>query len=72
MELSRREYLVLLATAPLAGAKNAAPRIACQCYVFEQAYGQKQQKTLDTQLEAAQQDLANKVQTLQFDQTLEP
>jgi inosose dehydratase len=47
MELSRREYLVLLATAPLAGAKNAAPRIACQCYVFEQAYGQKQQKTLD-------------------------
>jgi hypothetical protein len=33
---------------------------------------QKQQKTLDTQLEAAQQDLANKVQTLQFDQTLEP
>jgi hypothetical protein len=33
---------------------------------------QKQQKALDTQLEAAQQDLANKVQTLQFDQTVEP
>jgi hypothetical protein len=33
---------------------------------------QKQQKTLDAQLEAAQQDLGNKVQTLQFDQNLEP
>ena len=37
----------MLAAAPLAGAKSYGPRIAVQCYVFEQAYGQKQQKTLD-------------------------
>ncbi len=36
-----------MAAAPLVGAKSSGPRIACQCYVFEQAYGQKQQKTLD-------------------------
>ena len=47
MNLSRRECLAMMAVAPLAGAKNPSPRIACQCYVFEQAYGQKQQKTLD-------------------------
>ena len=33
---------------------------------------QKQQQALTTQLEAARQDLANKVQTVQFNQTLEP
>jgi hypothetical protein len=33
---------------------------------------QKQQQTLDTQLEAARADLANKVQAVQFNQTLEP
>jgi hypothetical protein len=32
---------------------------------------QKQQTALDAQLTAAQQDLANKVQTIQFDQTME-
>ena len=32
---------------------------------------QKQQTVLDAQLVAAQQDLANKVQSIQFDQTLE-
>ena len=47
MNLSRRECLALMAVAPLAGAKKSSTRIACQCYVFEQAYGQKQQKTLD-------------------------
>ena len=47
MYLSRRECLAMLAAAPLAGAKSYGPRIAVQCYVFEQAYGQKQQKTLD-------------------------
>jgi hypothetical protein len=33
---------------------------------------QKQQETLNTQLEAARTDLANKVQAVQFTQTLEP
>ena len=33
---------------------------------------QKQQTTLQTQIEAARQDLANKVQQIQFDQSLEP
>ncbi len=33
---------------------------------------QKQQEALNAQLEAARQDLANKVQAVQFDQTLEP
>ena len=33
---------------------------------------QKQQQALDTQLQAARQDLANKVQSVQFNQTLEP
>ena len=33
---------------------------------------QKQQETLNTQLEAAHADLATKVQAVQFNQTLEP
>ena len=33
---------------------------------------QKQQETLTTQLEAAQADLANKAQAVQFDKILEP
>jgi hypothetical protein len=33
---------------------------------------QKQQKDLDAQLEAARQDMENKVQAVQFDQTVEP
>jgi inosose dehydratase len=36
-----------MASAPLAGAKHTGPRLACQCYVFEQEYGQKQQRALD-------------------------
>ena len=47
MILSRREWLALAGAAPLAQAKSYAPRLACQCYVFEQAFGQKNQKTLD-------------------------
>ncbi len=47
MNLSRREWLALAAAAPLAGAKGYAPRLACQTYIFEQDYGQRQQKTLD-------------------------
>jgi inosose dehydratase len=47
MNLSRRELLALAAAAPFAQAKGYAPRVACQSYVFEQAYGQKKQKTLD-------------------------
>jgi inosose dehydratase len=47
MNLSRRECLALMAAAPLARAKSSATRIACQCYVFEQEYGQRQEKALD-------------------------
>ena len=47
MNLSRREWLALAAAAPFAQAKSYAPRLACQTYVFEQDYGQRQQKTLD-------------------------
>jgi len=36
----------MAAAAPLAAAKTVA-RIACQCYVFEQDYGERKQKTID-------------------------
>ena len=44
--LTRREWLALAATAPLA-AKTNALHIACQCYVFEQDYAERKQKTID-------------------------
>jgi inosose dehydratase len=39
--------MMLVAAAPLAGAEDQSTRIACQCYVFEQQYGEKKQKTID-------------------------
>jgi inosose dehydratase len=39
--------MLLAASAPLARAKINPTRIACQCYVFEQDYGQRKQKTID-------------------------
>jgi inosose dehydratase len=44
--LTRREWLALAAAAPLF-AKTNALRIACQCYVFEQDYAERKQKTID-------------------------
>jgi inosose dehydratase len=44
--LSRRDWLFLAAALPLAAAKTVT-RIACQCYVFEQDYGERKQKTID-------------------------
>ena len=43
--LTRRDWMFLAAALPLAGAKKNATRIACQCYVFEQDYGER--KTID-------------------------
>ena len=43
---TRREWLALAAAAPLFAKANAL-RIACQCYVFEQDYGERKQKTID-------------------------
>jgi len=39
--------MVLAAAAPGALAANAPTRIACQCYVFEQDYGARKEKTID-------------------------
>lgn len=44
--LTRREWLALAASAPLL-AKTNPLRIACQCYVFEQDYAARKQKTID-------------------------
>ena len=45
--LTRRDWMLLTAAAPIALAKTNPTRIACQCYVFEQDYGQRKQKTID-------------------------
>jgi len=45
--LSRRDWLMLAAALPLAAAKNNPHRVACQCYVFEQQYAERRQKTID-------------------------
>jgi inosose dehydratase len=49
MFMTRRQWITLAATAPLAAAKakGYAPRIACACYVFEQDYAKRNQKTID-------------------------
>ncbi|HVY91330.1 MAG TPA: sugar phosphate isomerase/epimerase family protein [Bryobacteraceae bacterium] len=44
-QLTRRDWMFL--TAAAAFAKTASTRIACQCYVFEQDYGSRKQKTID-------------------------
>lgn len=44
--LTRRDWILLAAAAPLA-AKTTGTRIACQCYVFEQDYGARKEKTID-------------------------
>lgn len=45
-QLTRREYIALMAAAP-GFAKDTSTRIACQCYVFEQDYGSRKEKTID-------------------------
>jgi inosose dehydratase len=45
--MSRRQLMLLAAAAPLVRADDKPTRIACQCYVFEQQYGEKKQKTID-------------------------
>jgi len=49
--LTRRDWMLLAASAPVAApaafAKTNPIRIACQCYVFEQDYGERKQKTID-------------------------
>lgn len=45
--LSRRQWIALATAAPLANALNGPLRLACQCYVFEQDYGERKQKTID-------------------------
>lgn len=44
---SRRDWLFMAAAAPLLAAKKNSTRVACQCYVFEQQYGERKQKTID-------------------------
>jgi len=44
---TRREWLYFAAALPIAAAKTESTRIACQCYVFEQDYGARKQKTVD-------------------------
>ncbi|HVW09465.1 MAG TPA: TIM barrel protein [Bryobacteraceae bacterium] len=44
-QLTRRDWLFL--TAAAAFAKPFSTRIACQCYVFEQDYGSRKEKTID-------------------------
>lgn len=44
--LTRREWLALAAASPLF-AKTNTLHIACQCYVFEQDYAERKQKTID-------------------------
>ena len=44
--LTRRDWVLLAAAAPLAARANGS-RIACQCYVFEQDYGARKEKTID-------------------------
>lgn len=50
-QMTRRDWLrfaaALPAVAELASAKPASPRIACQCYVFEQQFAERKQKTID-------------------------
>ncbi len=45
--MNRRQLMLLAAASPLVRADNQSTRIACQCYVFEQQYGEKKQKTID-------------------------
>ena len=53
MSMTRRDWMTLAAASPLAAAtanaktKGYAPRIACACYVFEQDYAKRNQKTID-------------------------
>lgn len=53
MFMTRRHWMTLAAASPLAAAKTKpkgqgyAPRIACACYVFEQDYAKRNQKTID-------------------------
>ena len=44
--LTRRDWMLLATALPLAAAKTAT-RIACQCYIFEQDYGARKEKTID-------------------------
>lgn len=44
--MNRREWMLAAATLPLA-AKTAHSRIACQCYVFEQQFSERKQKTIE-------------------------
>lgn len=44
--LTRRDWMFLAAALPLS-AKTNSSRVACQCYVFEQDYGERKQKTID-------------------------
>ncbi len=45
--LTRRDWMFLAAALPLSGAAKKQNRIACQCYVFEQQYAERKQKTID-------------------------
>ncbi|HEU5021344.1 MAG TPA: TIM barrel protein [Bryobacteraceae bacterium] len=44
-QLTRRDWLFLTAASAFAAPNSA--RIACQCYVFEQDYGSRKEKTID-------------------------
>ncbi len=50
-QLTRRNWMLLAAATPactgLAFAKPKPTRIACQCYIFEQDYGARKQKTIE-------------------------
>lgn len=43
--MTRREWMLLAAVGPLAA--KTGFRIACQCYVFEQQFAERKQKTID-------------------------
>jgi inosose dehydratase len=43
---TRRDWLFMAAAAPLLGKTNSI-RVACQCYVFEQDYAERKQKTIE-------------------------
>ena len=45
--LTRRECLLIAAAAPLVTARAKPTRVACQCYVFEQDYATRKEKTID-------------------------